>query len=429
MQASASERALLGALMTGTARLDEIALTGGDFSGTLERAIYTKMCSLADQGRGCSLVDMTDAMPEIDTQELVNMSMSACMRFEVDSAVKAVRGAGIRRGLLRHAQELLTASREADKEPTALVDDAIAALTALQGAGAQSDATNMQDAVLRTHEMLFDKPPERIMSGHRRYDAITGGMMARQLCVIGARPSVGKSAFALSIAVNAAKEGKRVLLVSLEMGVEEITMRMIANLSGTPMSAMQPGRVKEEETQQIVGSYGAASRLPIVIDTRSRTPAQVRHEAMHMRQNGGIDAVIIDYLQLMSSGRRAANRAEEVGQISRALKEMAMDMEIPVIALAQLNRDSEKINRKPTMSDLRESGNIEQDADKITLIYQMDRDNGEDEAAFVTACENKGWKPLFLSVEKNRSGRTGRIGCGFDGEHMRFYTREERREG
>lgn len=427
-RAVASERAVLGALMIGAARVDEVPLRGGDFTGMVERTIFETMLRLRTQGMGHALVDVSDALPEIDANLLVEISTDACNAFELESTVRAIRAASIRRGLLKQAQELMLATRDPARDPNAMLDDCLSTLANMQSMSVENEGVDMQSAVLRTHEMLFDRPPQRILTGIGAYDRLTGGISEGQLCVIGARPSVGKSAFALTVAMHAARAGKRILLVSLEMGEEEITRRMLAFSSGMPMGAIQAGQMSERVMRSVVEHEGVISTLPITLDTQSRTPAQVRRMAMRLRQQKGLDMVIIDYLQLMQSGRRAQNRAEEVGQISRALKEMAMDLKMPVVALAQLNRDSQKLNRQPSMADLRESGNVEQDADQITLLHRVTESNipcGWAEA--LRTCENRGTRLVSLIVDKNRNGKIGMVPCEFDGAQMRFTAFE--REG
>ena len=269
-----------------------------------------------------------------------------------------------------------------------------------------------------------------ISTGISSLDSILGGFKPGEMVVIGARPSVGKSILALTFCVNAAKHGKRVLLVSLEMNEVEITERILANTANIPLNAMVNASMTDQNVMDLGASLGAVSRLPMWYCLEATTVERIRKAAYRLYEDGGLDMIAVDYLQLMEatlSGKQS--RQEQIAEISRGLRKLSMELNIPVIVLSQLNRSSEGYSkdgqmtqREPTMSQARESGAIEQDANVFMLLHAPRRDemSTQEDADMWDAMKAKGMTLIRLIVDKNRQGKRGRILVAFDGEHMRF---------
>lgn len=256
---------------------------------------------------------------------------------------------------------------------------------------------------------LFKKRPDRVNTGFTDLDYVLRGMYAGNLVLLAARPAVGKSAFAFEIARRVAQTGKTVNIYSCEMEQSEIVERMAANESGVDMDMLidNEGLQGHEDTVgKIARAVDTLYKLPINIsDNASVTTAQIRAQS-RMTKNLGL--IIVDYIQLLKSTRRAESRNVEVGEISRSLKILANDLKVPVLALSQLSREIEKrgaSNKEPQMSDLRDSGSLEQDANKIMFMYPLT----DDEKHMIVA----------VKVAKNRRGHVGEVQFLFDGAHMR----------
>ena len=296
---------------------------------------------------------------------------------------------------------------------------------------------SMQDAALKTFEQLDkdqkreDQPTNRILSGISTMDNKLGGLRGSEYVAIGARPSVGKSIFALTYCVNAAKQGKRVLLVSLEMDEVSITERVIASQGGGTLNEITSGNITEEGWVSIAQVIGPISSLPLWYSVTANTVEKIRRCAYELFENGGIDMIAVDYIQLMEApGNGRMNRQEEISQISRGLRLLAAELKIPILVLTQLNRLSTKgqmikgkrVRQEPTMSEARESGAIEQDANIFMLLHDPDESEmrNEEEKEVFRNLKDKGLQMMRIIIDKNRQGKRGRVTLAFDGDHMRF---------
>ena len=256
-----------------------------------------------------------------------------------------------------------------------------------------------------------------IPSGFSELDAKIGGLSRSDLNLIAARPGIGKTSLALNIASHVAlKEKKGVAIFSLEMSGEQLVSRMISSLALVDSSRLRTGDIRPDEWTRLAEAVSILGDSPMKIDDNAGVTVQ--EIKAKLRREKDIGLVIIDYLQLMRSGSRSENRVQEVAEISRSLKIMARELDIPVVALSQLNRASEsRKDKKPMLSDLRESGSIEQDADIVIFLYR-DEDNPDLEARNIVNC----------SVAKNRHGATGTIDFLWSGQYTRFTSLETRHE-
>jgi replicative DNA helicase len=253
-----------------------------------------------------------------------------------------------------------------------------------------------------------------VPTGFRDLDDLTLGMQGGQLIIVGARPGMGKSAFALNVAENAARAtGRMALFFSMEMGIRQLTFRTLAGAAGVNVQRLYTGRIREPEWPRISDAVGVLQDMPIAFCERADVRmADIRSLARRAkREFGGISVIVVDYLQLMLGADSEANRSAQLSEITRGLKVMAKELDVPVMALSQLNRELEKRgNKRPITADLRDSGAIEQDADNIFFIYR--------DEAYNPNSPDKGIAEII--VAKQRDGPTGTIRLSFRADHTRF---------
>ena len=264
--------------------------------------------------------------------------------------------------------------------------------------------TEIEVAAGRTDEMIG------VPTGFIELDSLTHGLHPGQMIVVAARPAVGKSTLGVDIARAAAiKHGQPAAIFSLEMSRTEITMRILAAEASIQLQNLRKGTLSEDDWKKLARYMGTLSEAPLFIDdSPNMSLMEIRAKARRLSQQHGLKLVIIDYLQLMSSGKKVESRQQEVAEFSRALKLLAKELEVPVIAISQLNRGPEqRTDKRPQMSDLRESGSIEQDADVVILLHR-DRDNPEREGE------------ADVIVAKHRNGPTADLVLAFQGHYSRF---------
>lgn len=243
---------------------------------------------------------------------------------------------------------------------------------------------------------------------------MTTGLNRTDLILLAARPAMGKSSFMMNIASNVAKQGHAVAIFSLEMSREQLITRMLSSDALIQVSQLRSGNLSVDDWTKLALSAQTIAKMPMYIDdTAGITVAEMKAKLRRIRNLG---LVIIDYLQLMSSGRRIDNRVQEVSEITRNLKVMAKELDVPIITLSQLSRSPDKRtgDHRPVLSDLRESGSIEQDADLVMFLYRDEYYNEDSEDKGVAEC----------IVAKNRHGATDTVKLAWDGEHTRFISRE-----
>lgn len=328
-----------------------------------------------------------------------------------------------RRALVDMASAMLKDAVDPAKDPRGLAEQASAAVRVQE---AEEGAVDMTTAAHRFLDSLSDRRAA-CSTGIADLDRLTGGFRGGKLVVLGARPGVGKTALALHIATHVARHTGPVLIVSLEMDEVEITSRLVAAESGMDVQRLESGKLDADDWVRVAPAASEISKLPVRITTTAATPMQVRREAHRVREAQGLAMVMVDYIQLMRCDGKRSSRYEEVSEISRELKLLAMDLGVPVLALTQFNRESEgsrnglSQKRPPRMAEAKDSGSIEQDANLFIVQYapgEPGSDPRDQQAA--TMCRGFGHEWQQLIVEKNRQGRTGVIDVGFDKPHMRF---------
>ncbi len=272
----------------------------------------------------------------------------------------------------------------------------------------------LKDALNRVDELFHkDSPITGIATGYDDLDMKTAGFQRSDLIIVAGRPSMGKTAFAVNIAEHAAIKGKHsVAVFSMEMPGEQLAMRMMSSLGRIDQHKVRTGKLDDEDWPRLTSAVGILQETRMFIDdTPALTPAELRARCRRISREHGLDLVVVDYLQLMQVAGTSENRATEISEISRSLKAMAKELKVPVIALSQLNRSLEsRTDKRPVMSDLRESGAIEQDADVILFIYR--------DEVYDSESADKGIAEIIIS--KQRNGPIGKVRLSFLGQYTRF---------
>lgn len=278
------------------------------------------------------------------------------------------------------------------------------------------ESWSIVEASIKKIEELYKRKEDitGVPTGFTELDKMTAGMHPGELSIIAARPSMGKTAFSLNIAAHAALRMKKtVAYFSLEMGKESVMTRMLAAEAKVGMGELRSGRILDASWPRLIQAAGVLSEAPLYIDdTPGISPFEIRARARRLKARHGVDLIMIDYLQMMSMKQRMESREREVAEISKSLKNIAKELQIPIIALAQLNRAVDaRGDRRPMMSDLRESGSIEQDADVIMMLYREDYYDKEDP-------DKQGHAEVIIG--KQRNGPQGTVKLRFDAKYNRF---------
>jgi len=409
-----AERNIIGCLLIDQDALGYVygALKPGMFTDALMGAAYTEFLRGYDN---CYMVNAPLLVQRIggDTfpEGIVVEELAECMRgVSLSIEIKPNAAVVVDEYKARTLDAILQGVRPAPAGIDQQIGQLMAELEALQGAR-RSPSRTLPEIVRENKGRYFvDDVGGKVYLGFPRLDELTGGLEGGDVVVIGARPAVGKSAFVTQVALNLAQQGKRVGFFNLEMQEKQVYERFVAARSGIGLTRLRRATqfLGDEKERFDQANDGLERQDDLVITTGSRSAGEIRGACRHM----GYDVVIIDYLQLVRPDKEyRGNRYAEVGSVSRAVKALAMELDIPVIALSQLNRVPEsREGREPTMAELRESGDIEQDASVIVLMWNLSPDDRS----------KKGCK-----VEKQRQGATGKVPLDFDGDHMRFTEADE----
>lgn len=294
-----------------------------------------------------------------------------------------------------------------------IISQADAAMVQLIDVGTDEPVTlydAMADAIGDIDDRATGNRPSGLLTGVAEFDALTGGLEPGQLVIVAARPSVGKTAFALNVADHVTNQGETVAFFSLEMTRRELTQRLLALRAAVSVAEMRSGKLEESQWSRITSCQGKADGQRLLLIDRSAIGVPyVRAAARKIKRKHGLSLIVVDYLGLMRG--EGQNRTQEIGSLSRGLKALAKELHVPIIALAQLNRATEtRQDKRPQLSDLRDSGEVEQDADIVAMLHREELHNHAPE-----------WKSLAeLIIRKNRNGRLGDVVLQYRGEHMRF---------
>ena len=333
-----------------------------------------------------------------------------------------VREKAIARRLLETCLDVARRAYENESEAKELLEEAERKIFEISGMDKSGDAVSIADVLQKTFEKI-DRLRERdgrltgLATEYYDFDDMTGGLQPGELVIIAARPSMGKTTFALNLTERVSKFDKGIAFFSLEMSNQQVIQNMLCCRAQIDGSSMRKGRITDQQYKRLQEEAAKLYETPIFIDdTPGISITQLRAKARRLKQKHGIDMIVVDYLQLMTGGGRFESRQQEISAISRGLKSVARELSVPVLALSQLNRDVEnRDDHRPRMSDLRESGAIEQDADVSLLLHRDDYFNPTE--------ENRGLAQVIIA--KQRNGPTGEVALRFFREFMRFenYTR------
>lgn len=334
---------------------------------------------------------------------------------------KKIKEKSVLRSLIHAGDYISNVAAKDDKPLEEILDDAERKIFAVTSQNEHTEFEELQEILKRAYEKIkkISENPDSIYGvpgGFADLDKITNGFQKSDLILLAARPSMGKTAFALNVAVNAALAKKNVAIFSLEMSKEQIGHRLLSSRSQIDSLKLSSGRVNDEELKQLAETVQELSAANIFIDdTAGISIMELRSKARRLKASKGLDIILIDYLQLMQGGSsrnvNESNRQQEISEISRSLKALARELNVPIIALSQLSRNVElRAEKRPQLSDLRESGSLEQDADIVMFLYREEYYNKDS--------DNNNSAELIIA--KNRNGPTTSVQLYFHKEFMRF---------
>ncbi|MFZ4440017.1 MAG: replicative DNA helicase, partial [Syntrophales bacterium] len=383
-----AEQSVLGGILLDDMALSTVqeVLAQEDFYSDAHRKIFGAAVELSNRNEPCDLITLSNILK--DQKQMEQVGGTAYLASLVDNVASAaniayyakiIKEKSILRSLIGSATEILNNSYDARMEVEQILDEAEHAIFEISENKIRASYYPIRDIIkdsFKTIERLFENKEQitGVATGFDKLDELTSGFQRSDLIIIAGRPSMGKTAFALNIAQFAALEmGVPVLIFSLEMAREQLVMRMLAGEARVNSQRLRKGFLGETDWPKLTTAAGRLSDAPIYIDdTAGMTVIQMKAKSRRLKADKGLGLIVLDYLQLMKGSSAYNNsREQEISDISRSLKGLAKELNLPVIALSQLNRKVEdRPNRKPQMADLRESGAIEQDADVIAFIYR-----------------------------------------------------------
>jgi replicative DNA helicase len=416
-----AEQAVLGSILIDPSSLDSLQIRKEDFYVPEHAAIFYAMQSLYITSRSIDVVTLIDALSQSGTYDesggreyLTVIATSVPAVSAIEEYANIVLDKAKLRRIIESAETVQEAafSGNSAESVSELAESSFAGIADTRS---RRDFVPIQEGILsvfQTLNNLRENPDQYrgLSTGYNELDDVIIGMNRSDLVLVGARPGMGKTSFAMNIASHAAKStGKTVCVFSLEMSTEQLINRMLCSEACIPSSAMRTGELTEEQNHAIAHASSRLAETKIMIDD---TPGiSVQQILSRLRRVKDLGLVVIDYLQLMQSGSVTGNRVQEVGEISRGLKLLAKELDVPVICCAQLSRAPEsRPDKRPMLSDLRDSGAIEQDADIVMFLYRDDY--YKDEHTDSTTAE--------VIIAKNRHGSLDRVKLGWIGKYTKF---------
>jgi replicative DNA helicase len=432
-----AERSILGAILLDNHSYNEAA--SEDFSLDSHRRIYSRMAELIDAHRAVDIVTLAEELARRKEVEavggvayLASLTEGLPRRPSIEEYVRIVKDKSLSRQLIGICNPAITRAADQSDEALVVLDAAESGLLEVSERGITRGFAGIPEIVrdsFGTIDNLYAQQKEvtGLATHYTQFDKMTSGLQASDLIIIAARPSMGKTAWAINIAENAAvRDGKIVAVFSLEMSKESLLRRMLASQALVSMQKIQTGFIPKADRGKLMEALERLAESKIFIDdTPAIALSEMRAKARRLqRQQGALDLIVIDYLQLMSASsfgvgaRRYENRTQEVSAISRGLKALAKELRVPVVALSQLSRASEQRggDKKPMLSDLRESGSIEQDADVVAFIHRDSYYNKDENGDEDPDSKNK----AEIIIAKQRNGPTGSVHLAYLAECTRF---------
>lgn len=422
-----AEKSVLGSILLDKEALYEVleVLNERDFYSEMHQEIYQSIVSLYRKNESADLLTVSEELKKRNTLEMVGgrsyIAMLSAMVPSTSNAVqyaKIISEKAILRRLINASSDIMGQAFLEKMDPESVLDHAEQAIFEIAQSRQKRDFEHLKD-VLYTNLNRIDEVAglegglTGLATGFIDLDKKTSGLQKSDLIIIAARPSMGKTAFALNIAQHAAlKSEAKVLLFSLEMPKEQLGQRLLSMEARVDMQKLKTGNLDRTDWDQIYEAIDKLSGADIYIDdTPGVSVLEIKNKSRRLKAEKGLDLIIIDYLQLMSYEGRAESRQQEVTALSRYLKQLAREMECPVIVLSQLSRAPEqRSDHRPILSDLRESGSIEQDADIVMFLYRDEYYNPDTDKPNI--CE--------VNIAKHRSGPTGDINVTWLGKYTRF---------
>jgi replicative DNA helicase len=434
-----AEKTILGAILLDNAAHAEAAekLEPDDFSLDSHRRIYMRMSELIDAQRAVDIVTLANELARYKEVEavggvayLASLTEGLPRRPVIEEYIRIVKDKSLLRKLMLICSSAIARAADQSEDAIGVLDVTESQLLEVSEKGLTQGLESLDKIVANSFgsiDNLYKQSREvtGVATGFTDFDRMTSGLQKGELIIIAARPSMGKTALAINIAQNAAiLHGSKVAVFSLEMSKASLLRRMLASQAGVDQQKLQKGFLGREDHDRLQGALGQLVESQIFIDDSAGISlAEMRAKARRLRQNaGGLDLVVVDYLQLMtaslpSGGKKGyENRTQEVSAISRGLKAMAKELDVPLVALSQLSRASERRgeDKRPMLSDLRESGSIEQDADVVAFIHREAYYNRDEEMSESDKAKSE------IILAKQRNGPTGTVYMYFNSRFTRF---------
>jgi replicative DNA helicase len=439
-----AEQSVLGAILLENNAIDRTIefIVADDFYKEAHRRIYTAMIDLNESGEPIDVITLPAILKSREELDRVGgVSYIAALVNAIPNAAnirhhcKIVREKAILRNLINSASDLITKAYMEPENVDEFLDEAERVVFAIAEKKIKPSFFPIKEVIKDSFEMvekLYDRKEmiTGMPTGYKDLDEMTAGLQPSDLIIVAGRPSMGKTAFCLNIASNAAiKSNLPVAIFSLEMSKEQLVIRMLASEARIDAKQLRTGHLAQSDWNKLTTGAGVLSEVKIYLDDSSALNVlELRAKARRLKREHGLGLIIIDYLQLMRGYGNTESRQQEISDISRSLKGLAKELSCPIIALSQLNRAIEtRVDRKPLLADLRESGAIEQDADVIMFIYREE---------FYKRCECPMDGPCMcgrrgkatISIGKQRNGPTGDVNLTFVSKYARFEDRTEMSE-
>ncbi len=424
-----AEFSVLGGLMLEREAFDQVSdlIDQNDFYKPAHQTIYATISELHTKAEPIDLVTVTNSLQtknQLDViggpEYLLSLLDKVVSAANIDSHARIIKEKSLLRKLIATSSGLIEKAYGNEfSDAESLIDFAESEILKVNQDKNNAGLVGPRDIVRTSFEKieeLYKRKAEvtGIATGFRDLDAMTSGLNPGELIIIAARPSMGKTAFSLNLASHMALRSKKtVAYFSVEMSKESLMMRIIAAEAKISLTEVRTGRIQDTSWQQLMSACGTIADASLFIDeTSGISPFEIRARCRRLKATHGLDCIMIDYLQLMDLKQKVESRERAVSEISKSLKAIAKEMQIPVIALAQLNRGVEgRSDRRPMLSDLRESGSIEQDADVIMMLYRDDYYDKDD-------AEKQGSAEVIIA--KQRNGPTGTVKLRFDAKYNKF---------
>ncbi len=428
-----AERSVLGSMFISRAAVETAMehLHGEDFYIPRHQTIFEAMEKLHAQGMAVDTVTVSETLMRAGRLEsvgglpyLVELANDTPSAANVEEYISIAAERSVMRRLIDAGSGIVEDARRGEKPLEQMLDDAERSIYNISMQKTQDSLVHIRQTVMESYAHIGERIKQKgqlsgVTTGFIELDAVTSGLQRSDLIIVAGRPSMGKTAFALNIAQNAARKGATVCIFSLEMSSEQLVKRLLCAEAGVDMQHINSGKVEDDELMRIADALSPLSDCNIYIDDNpGMGVAGIRSKCRRLQSRDGLDLVVIDYLQLMQGSGKTDNRVLEISNITRSLKIMARELNVPIILLSQLSRgpESRKDNHRPMMADLRESGAIEQDADIIMMLYRP--------AVYGESEDND----AEVILAKHRNGPTGTIHLAWLDSVARFANATKREE-